>query len=79
MRVVYKHTSSVFTREPVAGATRFVFCGFLDPEAIAAERVSNRGVKKVRKKKNPRPHSVRAQCMSGTWYSLLGLKLLKWN
>jgi uncharacterized membrane protein len=54
-----------------------VFCGFLDPEAIAAERVSNRGVKKVRKKKNPHPHSVRAQCMSGTWSFTIRIKVVK--
>jgi hypothetical protein len=50
-----------------AGAARFVSCGFLDPEAVAAERVSDGGVKKLHKKgKPPRPHSGRAQSKSGT-------------
>jgi hypothetical protein len=38
---LFTNTRCVFTRELQAGAACFVSCGFLDPEAVAAERVSD--------------------------------------
>lgn len=52
---MFTNTQRAFTRESEAGATRFVSCGFLDPEAVAAERVSDGGVKKLRKVGEPPP------------------------
>lgn len=74
---MFTNTRSVFTHEHEAGATRFVSCGFLDPEAFAAERVSDRGVKKLRKVGKPPPTQCEDYSATAAHIlSLLGIQLL---
>lgn len=76
--MLFTNTRSVFTHETEAGAAPFVSCGFLDPEAFAAERVSDRGVKKLRMEGKPPPTQCEDHSATAAYIlSLLGIKLLK--
>ena len=76
--MLFTNTQRVFTRELEAGAARFVSCGFLDPEAVAAERVSDGGVKKLHKKGKPPAHTVEGhRAKVAQAWSLRGFWLLK--